>query len=403
MHNTPDDTPFLGVDVTFPERARWRRYPRRAGRSMPLGLWLLLALGTCVMLVLVAPGHSGSTSDLTSTQAVNSVGNCAGKHESVKRALNNTCPLARADIRADFTPDAILPPTDPQGILTQMTTNGIQGLIDFVKGQFLDWASSFGFMYITPASLTYKLFTVRTAGNWIIGVLDGVTALVLFIGGYNILLAQHLGLPVSRVLEVLPRLVLAVLFANLGFFYVLPQLIELNNALCLGVWTAFGHASLGDFTLPLGIGALNCVRQSFTLGLFAVIDFLVALLLVIEQLVRLGLLDMVIVFAPLGILCAALPQTYIFFRLWALTFFCTLFVQVLQVGTIALGAALLVSFGPASNTPVVVLVGIASMYIAFKLPRMLLSGALQASVGAVHRDLGTAVTGIANGVGFANA
>jgi hypothetical protein len=61
-------------------------------------------------------------------------------------------------------------------------------------------------------------------------------------------------------------------------------------------------------------------------------------------------------------------------------------VQFLQVGTIALGSALIVSFGHASATPVVILVGIATVYIAFKLPTMLLSGALRTTVGSVRRD-----------------
>jgi hypothetical protein len=61
---------------------------------------------------------------------------------------------------------------------------------------------------------------------------------------------------------------------------------------------------------------VNWLRQPFTIGLFVVIAFLLSLLLVIMHLVRLGFLDVLIVFAPLGIMCAALPQTRAFFRLW---------------------------------------------------------------------------------------
>ncbi len=270
-----------------------------------------------------------------------------------------------------------------------------------MKSQFLDWASSFGFVYITPAALTYKLLTIQNAGKWVISILDGVVALILMIGGYNVVMRHHLGLASSGLLELLPRLALTTIIANVGFFAVLPQLIELNNSMCVSLWMAFGHAGAGDFTLPLG--AINWLRQPFTIGLFVVIDFLVALLLTIEQLVRIGLLDVLIVFAPLGIMCAALPQTRNFFHLWVITFFCTLFVQVLQVGALALGTALMVSFGTASTTPVVILVGIATMYIAFKLPTMLLSGALRASVGSAHRDASTALTGIASLAGFIGA
>ncbi len=273
---------------------------------------------------------------------------------------------------------------DPASTLNNLLTSGLQGFFDEVKTQFIDWASSFGFLYITPGGLTYKLGTIKNASRWVIGILDGAVALLLVVGGYNVIMRHHLDLPASGLLEVLPRLALVTIIANVGFFYVLPQLIELNNSMCTGVWMAFGHAGMGDFTLPLGL--INWLEQPLTLLLFGAIDFLISLLLVVEQLVRIGLIDVLIVFAPLGIMCAALPQTRVFFRLWVISFFCTLFVQFLQVGTVALGSALIVSFGHASNTPVVILVGIATVYAAFKLPGMLLSNVLRTTVGSVRRD-----------------
>jgi hypothetical protein len=207
---------------------------------------------------------------------------------------------------------------DPASTLNTLLTSGLQGFFDEVKTQFIDWASSFGFLYITPAALTYKLLTIQNASRWVISILDGAVALLLVLGGYNVIMRHQLDLPASELLEVLPRLALVTLVANVGFFYVLPQLIELNNSMCIGVWMAFGHAGMGDFTLPLGL--INWLEQPLTLLLFGAIDFLISLLLVVEQLVRIGLVDVLIVFAPLGIMCAALPQTRTFFRLWVLTF-----------------------------------------------------------------------------------
>jgi hypothetical protein len=66
------------------------------------------------------------------------------------------------------------------------------------------------------------------------------------------MMRHHLGLPTGWLLELLSRLALTAIIANIGFFYVLPQLIELNNTLCISLWLAFGHAGVGDFSLPLG-------------------------------------------------------------------------------------------------------------------------------------------------------
>jgi hypothetical protein len=44
-----------------------------------------------------------------------------------------------------------------------------------------------------------------------------------------------------------------------------------------------------------------------------------------------------------------------------------------------MGSALTVSFGHSSNTPVTILVGIATLFLAWKIPNMLLSNVLRAS------------------------
>ena len=403
-----------GRTMVFPRRkerpSRWRAF-----HSGFLPLWLLLILSISVISLWSLSGRADITPSSPPRLAGVSHGSMShpqqdrgadnpGLHPFL-RATGGSTPTRGFPFNTLVTLTASNPladsPFDPVNILKQLWTSSVQGITDFVKNQFLDWASTFGFMYITPAALTYKLSTIQLAGHWSVGLLDGIISLILVVGGYNVVMRHHLGLPASGLLEWLPRLALAAVIANLGFFFVLPQLIELNNTMCISLWMAFGHAGVGDFTLPLG--AINWVEQPFTIGLFMVIDFLVALLLTIEQLARIGFLDLLIVFAPLGIICAALPQTRTFFHLWAISFFCTLFVQVLQVGAIALGSALIVSFGHASSSPIVILVGIACMYLAFKLPTMLLSHALRSSMGSIHQDLSHVVTGVSSLMGFLGA
>jgi hypothetical protein len=418
--------PLVPMPVQTPGAGAVARTPLRriSLRRIPIGVWLFLALVVAALVAGITPGNVQNNSRAVS--APSAPFKAAGGYGDPTSFASKQGPTSRLVQESHIEKDAqhpiqqmpavshseyrartqqggsaapvLVPGLDPGSLLTNLWTTGIGGLIDFVKTQFLDWASSFGFVYITPAALSYKLLTIKNASAWSIGVVDGAIALILVIGGYQVIMRHHLGLPTGWVMEQLSHLALTAVIANVGFFYVLPQLIELNNSLCISLWMAFGHAGVGDFSLPLGV--VNWMRQPFTIGLFVVIDFVLSLLLVIVQLVRLGLLDVLIVFAPLGIMCAALPHTRAFFRLWVVGFFCTLFVQVLQVGAIALGSALIVSFGPASTTPIIILVGIATTYIAFRLPHMLLSGALRTSVGSIGRDVGTAVTGIVNLVGF---
>ena len=55
------------------------------------------------------------------------------------------------------------------------------------------------------------------------------------------------------------------------------------------------------------------------------------------MLMRLALIDVLLVAAPLGLLCWVLPQTQGWARLWSSTFFTAVFTQFVQVLALKLG------------------------------------------------------------------
>ena len=67
------------------------------------------------------------------------------------------------------------------------------------------------------------------------------------------------------------------------------------------------------------------------------------LLLILQQLMRLALVDVLVVLAPLAALCWILPQTHGWARLWGSLFVGTVFAQFVQVLALALGMGLLTS------------------------------------------------------------
>ena len=100
------------------------------------------------------------------------------------------------------------------------------------------------------------------------------------------------------------------------------------------------------------------------------------------MLVRLALLFLLIVLAPLGLLCFGLPQTQGYGRLWTSTSAVTLFVQFFQVVTLALGGMLISSTQTTSllklDTGVVsLLVSTAVMYLVLCIPGMIRNWALR--------------------------
>jgi hypothetical protein len=258
---------------------------------------------------------------------------------------------------------------------------------------------------------------VQAGANWAVGALDGYIALLLVIGGYQVLLNRTLGLQErSSVLGAAMRVIFMAIIANTGFFLLLPSVIELANTLGMGIMGTMIRAAPGiNVSLPLG--GINWVEQPLAWGLFIVLYFLVSLLLIAVEAVRLAVLDVTIMFSPFWIMALANEYSRAWGRFGALTFFSALLTQPIQVGCISLGSALIVNFGHVNpNDPslcqhmnaaahdacvahlghasisgsmniVVLVLGFATLYVAIKIPGMLFSNALRASVGSVNRDI----------------
>ena len=241
----------------------------------------------------------------------------------------------------------------------------------------LDWAqgvggSAFNFITRTPPEGTYNSTSVVALWKWVMGVADAALAILLLWGGYAAMSREALGTRALGAMQLLPRLGLAALTANLSLLFA-SSFIDVGNALCDGV---------GQVGLP-GYSAATGAQQALATLVLAVVYCVVGFLLIAQMLLRLALLDVLIVTAPLGFLCWGLPQTQAWARLWTSTFLATALVQFLQILALRLGALLVNELTPGrlDSAVLTLLVGIATLYLTFKLPHMLQNWALR-SVGS---------------------
>ena len=290
-----------------------------------------------------------------------------------------------------------------------------QQIVDFFQHQIIDWASSLGFVYITPAALSYKNPMVLAGANWSLTAMDGFVAVLLVISGYQVSMHRYLDLPAHTIMCAALKVLLAAVAANVGFLILLPNIIELSNTMSMGIMGALLQASTGDVSLPLG--ALNWVAQPLTWAVFILIDFIGAVFLVFVEGVRLAVLDVTILFSPWWIMALSNEATRNWGKLGVTTFFCAVFMQPIQIAVLSLGSAMIANWGhtnyndpavctqmpPAakaacfahlghasistSATPITLLLGIATVYVACKIPGMMFSSAIRSSVGAVNRDV----------------
>ncbi len=263
-------------------------------------------------------------------------------------------------------------------ILNAILTTIGQALLEAIRG-FIDWALGFGdsslnFVTRTPAEGTYGSPTVRSLWDFSRALVNVAMAVIVMWGGFNVMVKEHTRSPYHEVMELLPRVILGALAANLTLEFA-RFLIDANNAF---------SAAVGQVGLP-GYDQATPTQEGIALIFTALAYGIVAILLVFQMLMRLALIDMLIVLAPVMALLWVLPQTQGWARWWGDLFPITVFQQAIQMMVLRLGSALMVELTPGSlsNALLTLLLGIAVCWLTLKVPSILRSRAGTAGLGNV--------------------
>ena len=253
---------------------------------------------------------------------------------------------------------------DALGAAFNWIVSGItSGVTDLLK-QALD----LNILVQTPPGDTYQNSVVLTFWRTLVAVADAALALIVCWAGYNTIAGHATGGRYHEARQVIPRIALAALGINLSLL-VTQTLIDLNNGLC-----AIVSDPLGKLFALLDLGGANGFSAVAFFVLFLAFGA-AGLFLVVQMVVRLAMLDVLIVTAPLGLACWVLPQTHAWAQLWTRAFISTAFVQFLQVLALALGGSL-IAFFPSDGlfgALMDLIVGLATIYLALKIPSFLRS------------------------------
>ena len=256
----------------------------------------------------------------------------------------------------------------------------------------LQQAFALDILTLTPPTDTYQNTVVLAFWRTVVAIADSALALIVCWAGYNSIVGPTAGVRYHEARQVLPRLALAALAVNLSLL-VTQTMIDLNNALSAIVTTPFDNLV---HLLALNIRSGPNATASLALILLFLAFGVVGLFLVIQMVVRLAMLDVLIVTAPLGLVCWVLPQTHAWAHLWTRAFISTVFVQFLQVLALGLGGGLLVFF-PADNpfgAVMDLIIGIATLYLTLKIPAFLRSLGGPSAPNPLNDATGVAATAL---------
>jgi hypothetical protein len=259
---------------------------------------------------------------------------------------------------------------DPGGFLTGGLSQAFAWFFDWLTGVLRDGVATLvglNFITSTPPALSYANPSI--AGLWGVSRAIANAGLVLAAawGALQLIVRGHIGSPYHEAMELFPRLALGALLANTSLWWA-RLAIDANNALCAG---------LAQAALPAWD---NASRQDQPMvAVLATLAYLIAAVaLVLQQLARLALVDVLLVLAPIGLVCWVLPQTQGWVGQWSGTFFATVFTQFVQAVSLKVGASLVGDFRPSAgpvalpDAPLLSLVlGIAVLVLTLKIPTLM--------------------------------
>jgi hypothetical protein len=249
-------------------------------------------------------------------------------------------------------------------VVGQIVAGFLGGLISGIGGAITAFPNDADFLLRTPEALSYRNDTVVQFAGASQTLANGLLAVITLVGGFNVMLRPYLGSSYASALEVMPRLLLGAILINTAHWW--TQLaIDANNAFC----AVFGAGPPPNLANAL---ARSMLPTELLIGLIYVV---MGLLLVLQQLMRLALVDVLLILAPLAALCWILPQTHGWGKLWGTLFVGTVFAQAIQVLALRLGFNLATDM-PAGTAAGLIqpLLGIAVLAVVLKIPGLMRGG-----------------------------
>jgi hypothetical protein len=277
-----------------------------------------------------------------------------------------------------------------QQTIQHIVSDFLSGLAQDAGNAIVGFINDVNFLTHTPGNLSYNDDLVKQFATATQVLANGLLAVVVVIGGYNIMLRPYIGSSYAGALEVLPRLLLGGILINTAAWWC-RLAIDANNAAC----DVFGAPDFGEVLSAVARGvAVPIVGLAMNLILVVM-----AILLTIQQLMRLALVDVLFILAPLAALLWILPQSQAWGRLWGRLFVGTVFAQAIQVLTLHLGFNLATGLPPLSAAGLLQpMLGIAVLALALKIPSLMGGGAAGGNV--VSSLVGTAAgAAVGTGVG----
>ena len=232
----------------------------------------------------------------------------------------------------------------------------------------------------TPPGLTYAHPFIQQAWMVVWAITSGALVVILGWMGLSFIVQEHLGRHQSGWREMVPRLVLGLTAAASSLWWC-ALVIDVAHAVSQFIAVSLDVTPGALLRAPLeplltAVETANTGLAVFIALLYLVFGFFVLYLLV-QMVLRLALIDILLCLAPIALGLWILPHTAGWGKHWLRLFMTTVFQQAIQLIAVALAFAFLedfasiAAFEPSEDLVWKLLMAIAFMYLAGRVPSML--------------------------------
>ncbi len=232
----------------------------------------------------------------------------------------------------------------------------------------------------TPPGLTYEHELVRQAWSVVWVIAGGSLAAILGWIGLTFIVGEQLGIKQAGWREMVPRLLLGMVAAVSSLWWC-ALVIDVADAVS-GFIAVFLDVRPGDLLrAPLNTFLVTVNVGSVGMGLLVALLYLVygffVLYVLVQMVLRLALIDILLVLAPVALGLWILPHTAGWGRHWLKLFMTTVFQQAVQLVALALGfgflqeVAAIQAYEPVQDLVWKLLLSVAFVYMATRIPSLL--------------------------------
>lgn len=289
-----------------------------------------------------------------------------------------------------LTPITTVTPSDGlTQVLIDAVTGFIQNIVESATKPVVD--AVFSLLLTTPSLLTNSV--VFNFWLVILGITDSLFVLVVALLGLQFMSASTLGFEEVELKQLLPRIGLAFLGANVSLFLA-DYVIVTCNALVNGVLHMTGGLNQAWVLNAINLPALLTDSTKLITLIFLVIFLIVSIVLLLMYITRLIAISVAGVLSPLIFLLWVLPKFSDFAEIAIKSYLVMVFTVFVHVVIIQLAASFLTIPGNTNNGLISIAVGIGLFFTLLKTPSFLMQLVFYNSGRLMVRKIGAQIMNI---------